>query len=526
MFWKLFKKNKSNEDAPKFNVDELQSSLQNTAEAVGDLTLEIVGIAGRVDLLSQKVDNEAKMFKDLQGNASSMLDSNTTVNDSVNMTKKVVIRAIDNISESKSTINSSIDNIKELSESVTESSSELEKLSSALRQVKKITSTIASISKQTNLLALNATIEASRAGEAGRGFAVVAEEVKSLSKKASEATTEISNTINSLANQIGSLVDMSEKNTQKAESVKQDAELIGNAIHLLENDIQAIDSNSSNIVSAATDIDHHCSITVEGLNNLTSDVEEASVTFSKTKDRINTLRSNVEEIVRFTLVEGVETIDTPVINKCRDLAKQTTEMFEHAISTGEITESELFDFDYKEIPNTNPAQFETKFTKFCDNKLPAIQQSVLDDEDEKRIATCTATDINGYIPRHINARHNPQRPDDPAWNNLNSRSMRIYNDPTGLNAAKNKDKFILQTYRIPYLGGQYAVLKDCAAPIYINGKHWGCMRITYDIRITDEEGADVMNNDKFKQLLKQDKYLNEKSDKLLKTENDVRGKKN
>ncbi len=524
MFWKLFKKNNNVEKPPEFNVDELQSSLQKTAEAVGDLTLEIVGIAGRVDLLSQKVDNEAKMFKDLQGNAASMLDSNNTVNHSVNMTKEVVIRAIDNITESKSTINNSIDNIKELSESVTESSTELEKLSSALRQVKKITSTIASISKQTNLLALNATIEASRAGESGRGFAVVAEEVKELSKKAGEATTEITNTINTLANQIGSLVDMSEKNTKKAESVKDDAQLIGNAINLLESDIQAIDTNSSNIVSAATDIDHHCNITVEGLNNLTSDVEEANATFGKTKDRINSLRNSVEDIVRYTLVEGVETIDTPIINQCRDLAKQTSELFENAIKTGEITEGDLFDFNYVDIPNTNPVQCKTKFTDFCDKHLPSIQQPVLEGEDNTRVATCTATDINGYIPRHINARHNPQRPDDPAYNNLNCRSMRIYNDPSGMNAARNRNKFLLQTYRIPYLGGQYAVLKDCSSPIYINGKHWGCMRLTYDIRITDEEGNDMMENQSFQQAIKEDKYLSENKDKL-KNEEQLKSKR-
>ncbi|THB70784.1 MAG: methyl-accepting chemotaxis protein [Gammaproteobacteria bacterium] len=513
MAWIFFSKSDKTTDEPSFNIDELRSSLQRTAEGVGDLTLEIVGIAGRVDLLSQKVNEEANMFRDLQVNASSMLESNNTVNQSVNLTKDVVTRAIDNISDSKVTINSSIGNIKELSESVTESSIELEKLSSALRQVKKITSTIASISKQTNLLALNATIEASRAGEAGRGFAVVAEEVKSLSKKAGEATTEISNTINALANQIESLVDMSERNTTKAETVKQDAELIGNAINLLETDIQSIDENSSNIVTAATDIDHHCNITVEGLNNLTEDVEEANERFSKTKDRINALRNSVEEIVRHTLVEGIETIDTPMVELCQELAKTVSTVYEDGVEKGLIAEADMFDFDYQEIPDTNPVQFNTKFVKFCDKVLPAIQEPVL---ENKRIATCTATDINGFIPRHINARHNQQRPDDPTWNTLNCRSMRIYNDSAGLAAAKNRNKFLLQTYRIPYLGGQYAVLKDCSAPIYINGKHWGCMRITYDIKITDEEGNDAMQDKNFQEVLKQDKFMQDNKNKIQK----------
>ncbi|WP_343559488.1 methyl-accepting chemotaxis protein [Kiloniella sp. b19] len=70
-----------------------------------------------------------------------------------------------------------------------------------------IVTIIRDIAKQVNLLALNATIEAARAGEAGKGFAVVATEVKNLAGQVSQATDEISKTIEAMrdmANKVSS----------------------------------------------------------------------------------------------------------------------------------------------------------------------------------------------------------------------------------------------------------------------------------------------------------------------------------
>ena len=75
-----------------------------------------------------------------------------------------------------------------------------------LDEIGTISTTISQISNQTNLLALNATIEAARAGEAGRGFAVVAGEVKSLAKRSSTSTAEISRVIGDTRQRIERLI--------------------------------------------------------------------------------------------------------------------------------------------------------------------------------------------------------------------------------------------------------------------------------------------------------------------------------
>jgi methyl-accepting chemotaxis protein len=88
-------------------------------------------------------------------------------------------------------------------------------------EVEQIVDVIDDIARQTRLLALNATIEAARAGEVGRGFGVVASEIKSLSSRTGDSTTNVRQQVGEMQKGIGRIVEVTSELGGLIESMTQ-----------------------------------------------------------------------------------------------------------------------------------------------------------------------------------------------------------------------------------------------------------------------------------------------------------------
>jgi methyl-accepting chemotaxis protein len=95
------------------------------------------------------------------------------------------------------------------------------------------------------------------------------------------------------------------------------------------------------------------------------------------------------------------------------------------------------------------------------------------------VVFCIGVDRKGYIPTHNQKYCQLQRPGDVVYNTANCRWRRIFNDRTGLASARNQQPFLLQTYRRDMGGGQFVMLKEASAPIVVQGRHWGGLRLAY-----------------------------------------------
>lgn len=120
-------------------------------------------------------------------------------------------------SEGGNIVEQTIEEMNLISEAVSASSKSVQDLGERGQQIGEIIGVINDIADQTNLLALNAAIEAARAGEHGRGFAVVADEVRKLADRTTQATDEISESIQAIQSETTSAVERMSQGTKKVE---------------------------------------------------------------------------------------------------------------------------------------------------------------------------------------------------------------------------------------------------------------------------------------------------------------------
>ena len=334
----------------------------------------------------------------------------------------------------------------------------------SLRDVAAAATDITQIALQTRLVAFNATVEAKRAGEAGAGFAVVAEAVKDLAGKVERSSKQIMATVTQLDARIDSLAASITENKNAAQQ---------SAFHLALAQVEA----SVNEIVAATQRN------LETCQGVTAEVGTMAQSVAASADTLKRVNANTRNFLKAseTLAEitnecGAVTPDTPFIEAVQRGAAQLSAALEQAVAQGRISLADLFDDKYQAMPGSNPAQVTTRFASLTDELFPPVQEELL--AFDRKVVFCAAVDRNGYLPTH-NLKFSQPQGADPVWNAAHARNRRVFNDRTGLAAGRNERRFLLQTYRRDMGGGQRVLMKDLSAPIAVQGRHWGGLRLAY-----------------------------------------------
>jgi len=453
--------------------DRLISEL---ATRVGSLGVEVADIAGHLEDLAARVSGQAAQFEELHQATENMVSGNREIDRASHEAQRAASAAGAEISESRTLVGGAVEHIGRLTAAVGRIQERLASFAPVLEQITAVATAIESIAKQTRLLSLNAGIEAARAGEAGRGFAVVAGEVKSLAEETRTATERITATVRSLAEQIDGLIVEGGAADQHAGEAGRGVQQVQGVIVRAHGAFGTVSREIDAIARSATGNLEACNATLSELGGLAEGVQLSSTSLTQADKRVEGLLELSEGLIELIAVSGIETGDTPIIRMGIDTAKRIGELFDTAITRGEITEKQLFDERYREIPGSNPKQYLTDYVEFTDRVLPPIQDPL--QRSDPRIIFCVAWAKGGYLPTH-NPNYRQPQGRDPVWNAAHCRNRRLFKDRAVQKVARNTKPFLLQTYRRDMGGGNFVLMKDLSSPIWVRGRHWGAFRIGY-----------------------------------------------
>ena len=445
-----------------------------------DIALDSTRMAKSVFDTRNKTSSQGSIAEEV---ALASNEANTAISEIAQNTQYVAEKTTSNLNtahRSHTELQDVTDKIHRINDIVESFRNTVDELGKSSTNILSIVTIINGISEQTNLLSLNATIEAARAGEHGKGFAVVAEEVRELSRRIKPATEEISNNIAAMIK----IVERTQAETAQILDYARDTDSVVTAatenFQRMIGDFETANDQLIKIAAAIEELSTNNSDVVQKVNNINALSQEIATDMNVSATSVDALNAVTEKmlelVTRFKTGEGK--FDAVIAT-----ARQFRDDYQARIQAMKDRGVNVFDTQYRPVPNTNPQKFLTAFSETFVKEMQAVV-----DENVKRIPGtiyCLVIDRKGYLPLHHGSVSQPMT-GDPARDLLYSRHQRIYqNNRTEQRRCSHTEPLLLQTY----MRDTGEILNDLSMPIYVDGKHWGAFIMGFDPRKMFAEGA-------------------------------------
>ena len=451
--------------------------LGQLGERCGDMALRCSDTAGYLSKLNQRIQRGSTRLYDLQANMAQLSANQLESNFASEELQLTASRAQTVIAEGSNVAARSLDEFAGLIAHVMSLEEKLRAFLDIIGTVGTISDELGSIAKQTRMLGINAAIEAGRGGAATKGFAVVADEIRRLATQAGESTSSVSEKLAQLDQSARGLIGGVAAGINIGRQTSGQIDRIRSVMTEISVLITQFQQRSEAISHCNREGAEDVAVLKEGLEQFCSSAEESAREVDTARLRLDELEGETNQMLNLTAHSQVQTRNSPYIARALDAATEISTLIDNALTTEQLSMAELFDINYRPIPDTDPVQYHTRFVSFADIWLRPVLDRRTD--EDRAIVGCCLVDMNGFLPTHITARSQKPRRDDRQWNLENSRNRQIFMDNQTRHALDNEGDFFLYTYRQDFGDDHYRALRSVLVPLSCKGRRWGLFELGY-----------------------------------------------
>lgn len=434
--------------------------------------LSAAGVAFSVRQLADKLQSQLGSAAQIVSNAEVMIATEQATSTLSRAALSAASEAHQSSAAGRTELIESISRMHQLSQRASSSRQLIEALSLRSDDIQRVTLVIQSIASQTNLLALNAAIEAARAGEHGRGFAVVADEVRGLAARTAMATGEVGEMVADIQQRTAQVVEQIRQLSSDLDTGVEQVEHTGQHLENIARLAAGVESQVGEIARGAETNREQLDSLFHAIEQMRSDLAVSDQQTQRLAQAAVQMEGQAETISERLSEVGLDDYHQRIYDLAREGASQITARFEADIDAGTVSLDDLFDRNYQAIANTSPAKFQTRFDRYTDKVLPAIQEPLLPRHEGLVFAiACTQ---QGYVPTHNKVFSQPLTGDIQV-DTLQNRTKRKFADRTGIRCGSHQQAVLLQTYT----RDTGELMHDLSVPIMVKGRHWGGLRLGY-----------------------------------------------
>ena len=277
-------------------IAESAAEMKGLIGTMGELSTQVaqsaVDISQDTESISEAVNSNVNTLRSIVDRESQMVES--------------LNQAVNAILDSSRDVEQSANGIQKMSEGFDQLVHVGKDLQNQASKIMEIAETVTSISEQTNLLALNAAIEAARSGEAGRGFSVVADEIRKLAEESKSSSDQISQFLGSITSGINRLIErlfsefeelkrQSENLRKNSNQNQQSSQNISDIALEINGLIKNLQEEASRLEGISSSIENLLAISEQS----SATAEEISASIQKFLEDIRSILQNIEQIGSF-----------------------------------------------------------------------------------------------------------------------------------------------------------------------------------------------------------------------------------